>query len=194
MFHWLALAWLIAANPQSPLVSDRVQIEARQEAEGSHTLVHEVTVDAHARDVWAAISTPDGWRSWAAPVARGIEGDPEIIETSYSPSAAVGDETTIRQRVLAKVPERLLVFQTVKAPAGFPHFDTYKAVVSVIELEPAGASQTKVRLTTTGYADTAAGRRLMGFFRDGNRISLEQLWARFAHGPIDWAEKLKASR
>ena len=49
-----------------------------------------------------------------------------------------------------------------------------------------GTSRSRVRLTTTGYADTEAGRQLVKFFRGGNRVSLEQLRVRFAKGPIDW--------
>jgi hypothetical protein len=37
-----------------------------------------------------------------------------------------------------------------------------------------------VRLTGAGYADTEAGRRLLGFFERGNQVSLDALKARFA--------------
>ena len=63
---------------------------------------------------------------------------PDLIETSYAPAARPGDPSTIRQQILLRLPERLLVFRTVKAPAGFPDFDTYAKVVSAFELEPAG--------------------------------------------------------
>ena len=78
------------------------------------------------------------------------------------------------------MPGRLLVFRTVKAPEGFPDFDTYAKVVSAFELEPAGDGRTRVRLTGTGYADNEAGRRLLGFFESGNQASLDALKARFA--------------
>ena len=73
-----------------------------------------------------------------------------------------------------------MVFRTVKAPAGFPDFDTYSKVVSAFELEPAGDGRTRVRLTGTGYEDSEAGRRLLGFFEKGNQVSLDALKARFA--------------
>ena len=113
--------------------------------------------------------------------------EPDVIETSYSPGARSGDASTIRQRVLAAIPERLLVFRTIKAPAGFPDFDTYRQTTMVFELEPLGEARTRVRLTGTGFADTEAGRRLLGFFRDGNRVSLERLRQRLVAGPLDWA-------
>ncbi len=83
----------------------------------------------------------------------------------------------------------LLVFRTVKAPAGFPDFDTYSKVTSVLQLEPVGTKRTRVRLIGAGYADTPAGRRLLAFFEKGNSTSLDWLRTRFRSGPIDWAKR-----
>ena len=156
--------------------------------DGAHNLVHETVVEAPAAHVWQAIATVDGWKTWAVPVAWAPE--PDVIETSYTPAARPGDPSTIRQRIVAAVPGRLLVFRTIGAPAGFPHFETFARVTSVFELEPLGENRTRVRLTGAGYADDAAGRQLLGFFREGNRISLERLRQRFANGPLDWTEVL----
>ena len=146
--------------------------------DGSHLLSHEVVVDAPPGEVWAAISTVEGWKSWAVPVAWSPA--PDMIETSYTPTARPGDASTIRQQILLRLPERLMVFRTVKAPAGFPDFDTYAKVVSAFELEPAGDGRTRVRLTGTGYDDSEAGQRLLAFFERGNAVSLDALKARFA--------------
>ena len=146
--------------------------------DGTHLLTHEVVVDAAPAEVWAAVATAEGWKGWAVPVAWSPA--PDMIETSYSPAAKPGDPSTIRQQLLLRLPERLVVFRTVKAPAGFPDFDTYARVVSAFELEPAGDGRTRVRLTGSGYADSEAGRRLLGFFERGNAESLEALKARFA--------------
>jgi uncharacterized protein YndB with AHSA1/START domain len=160
--------------------------------DGRHSLVHETIVAAPVSEVWQAISSIEGWRTWAVPVAWAPE--PDIIETSYTPTAQPGDPSTIRQRVIASVPGRLLVFRTVRAPARFPHFDTYAQVTSLFELEPVGDNRTRVRLTGAGYADTEAGRQLLGFFREGNRVSLERLRQRFETGPLDWTAVLRESR
>lgn len=149
-----------------------------QAADGTHLMTHEVVVEAPPGEVWTAISTVEGWKSWAVPVAWSPA--PDLIETSYAPAAKPGDPSTIRQQILLRLPERLLVFRTVKAPAGFPDFDTYAKVVSAFELEPAGEGRTRVRLTGTGYADSEAGKRLLGFFESGNKVSLDALKARFA--------------
>jgi hypothetical protein len=110
-----------------------------------------------------------------------------LLETSYTPSAARGDPSTIRQQIVAAVPERLLVFRTTKAPEGFPNFETFRAVTHMIDLAPDGEGRTRVRLTSAGFADTEAGRQLVGFFNEGNRISLERLQQRFVTGPVDWS-------
>jgi uncharacterized protein YndB with AHSA1/START domain len=188
----------VTASPQAPRMNRTVRyaaapavsIAVRSRADGKSDLVHETVVEAPVAEVWRAISTAEGWRSWAVPVSWAPEAD--VIETSYTPTARPGDPTTIRQRILAAVPERLLVFRTIRAPQGFPDFDTYAQVTSAFELEPAGDGRTRIRLTGSGYADSEAGRRLLGFFREGNRVSLEHLRERFRTGPLDWAAVLRA--
>jgi uncharacterized protein YndB with AHSA1/START domain len=167
-----------------------VTSKSHKEADGTHTLVHEVVVPAPPAKVWEAIATAEGWKSWAVPVAWAPQ--PDLIETSYTQGAAPGDPGTIRQRLIARIPGRMLVFRTEKAPAGFPNFDTYAQVTSIFELEPAGTGKTRVRLTGTNYADTEAGRQLLAFFTSGNAASLEGLSTRFEKGPTDWAKRLSA--
>ena len=165
------LLGLAAASPAAAATKERAP-------DGSHLLVNETVVDAAPSDVWAAISTAEGWKRWAVPIAWAPA--PDMIETSYAPTAKPGDPSTIRQQVLVRVPRRLMVFRTVKAPERFPDFDTYAKVVSAFELEPVGEARTRVRLTGAGYADTEAGRRLLGFFEKGNQVSLDALKAHFA--------------
>ena len=164
-------------------VADSVSVSTSTAADGSTTLIHETLVDAPAARVWEAVSTAQGWTGWAVPVAW-LDGD--LLETSYSATAARGDPSTIQQRILGSIPGRLLVFRTVKAPQGFPNFETFRQATHMIELEPVGESRTRVRLASAGYADSEAGRQLAGFFRDGNRITLERLRQRFLTGPIAW--------
>ena len=159
------------------------------EADGSRTLVHEVVIMAEPGAVWQAVSTPEGWVGWAVPVARMVEDS--VLETSYNPSAAPGGPDTIRQLMLARIPGRMLAFRTVKAPRGFADFETFAKVVSVFELEPRNGG-TLVRLTTAGYPDSDAGRRLLAFFDRGNSLSLDMLRRRFAEGPIDWSKRLQS--
>lgn len=182
--YLLALFFLLMP---SAAVAQDIATSEHHEADGTLTLSHEVVVAAPQADVWAAIATPEGWRTWAVPVSWTAADDPDSIESSYDRAARPGDPTIIRQHFLARLPGRLLVFRTTRAPQGFPHFETYARVTSFFALEPVDAGHTRVRLTGAGYADDEAGRALLGFFRDGNRISLERLRDRFVNGPRDWA-------
>lgn len=179
----LALILFVAA----PAAAQEVRISEEREADRSTTMAHEVIVPAPAAEAWTAISTPEGWRTWAVPAAWMVEG--ETLETSYTPTAQPGDPSTIRQHLVAALPGRLLVFRTTKAPAGFPHFETFRRVTHFFEVEPAGEGRSRVRLTGAGYPDDEAGRQLAGFFREGNRVSLERLRRRFATGPLDWSRE-----
>lgn len=189
----LALAALLLLAPATA-GAQRVTITDRREGDGTLTLSHSIVVPAPRAAVYAAVATPAGWRTWATPVSWVPADDPDAIEGSYNPQARPGGTDLIRQHVLARLPGRLLVFRTVRAPQGFPHFDVYSRVTIFIELERIDARHTRVRLTGTGYADNEAGRLLFGFFRDGNRISLERLRQRFVSGPIDWAAIAAAER
>ena len=189
MIRALPLILLAAVCAAPALASPEAEARRVVELDGSSTLVVEVEVPAPVAEVWHAISTPEGWQSWAVPLARVVEGEPDMMETSYDPAAPVGGPGTIRQLFVARIPGRLLAFRTVKAPQGFPDFDTYRNVVSVFELEPRGDRATFVRLTAHPYPDDEAGRRLLGFFERGNRASLDMLRRRFAEGPADWSKE-----
>ena len=168
-------------------LAPEVAISETPALDGSRMLVHETVIEAPLAEVWSAISTADGWRSWAVPVAWTSAAEPDVIETSYSAAAEPGGPDTIRQRILASVPGRMIAFRTIKAPEGFPNFETFRRTTGLFELEPEGDGRTRVRLTGAGYPDDEAGRQLLAFFREGNRISLERLRQRFVSGPIDWS-------
>jgi uncharacterized protein YndB with AHSA1/START domain len=181
----LFLVLLLAAAPA--IAADPVTT-SKVEADGTTTLAHEALIDAPIADVWTAISTPQGWMSWAVPIAWLSTDDPNILETSYDPGDKPGSPSTIQQRFTARIPGRLLAFRTIKAPQGFPHWETYREVSSVFELEPVG-KQTRIRLTSIGYPPNEAGRTLIGFFTQGNSETLANLQKRFRDGPVDWRAK-----
>ena len=164
--------------------------QVRVEADGTTSLSHEVVIAAPPEQVWEAITTVDGWKSWAVPVAWIAADRPDVIETSYNPAARPGDAMNIQNEFVARVPGRRLAFHTIKAPAGFPHFEALRRVTQTFELASEGTA-TRVRLTGTGYGGDAPGKAVLAFFQGGNRVSLEMLRDRFATGPIDWAQKLK---
>lgn len=166
-----------------------VETATKTEADGTVTMTHIAIVAAPVAEVWSAISTPEGWVGWAAPLARWAEGESDVIETSYDPAELPGGPGAIWQQFVARIPGRLLVFRTIKAPDEFPHWDDYKKVTSIFELEPEGEG-TRLRLTSTGYPDSEGGRALVGFFAKGNAVTLEGLQRHFAEALQAEAEPL----
>lgn len=184
-FFMLAAAAPALANSVPPVTE-----QIRAEADETSSLSHTVIVPAAPGAVWDAITTVDGWKTWAVPVAWIEAQRPNVIETSYNPAAKPGGAMNIENEFTARVPGQKLVFHTIKAPAGFQHFDALRRVTQTFELVPAG-NGTRVSLTGTGYSNDESGKAVLAFFKGGNRVSLEMLRDRFVSGPIDWAEKLK---
>lgn len=161
------LIGLLLALSAPALAADPVTVSKRQAADGSHVLIHEVLVNAPVAAVWEAISTAEGWKTWAAPAAWTLPNAPDIIETSYSPGARPDGAATIKQQIVARVPEVLMVFRTVKAPAGFPHFDTYAKVTSVLQLEPAGQGSNEGSADGRGLCRHRCGSAAARLLREG---------------------------
>jgi uncharacterized protein YndB with AHSA1/START domain len=172
------LALLLVLLPL-PVAAQEVTV-----SEQPHTLIHEIVIPASPAEVWDAVGTMEGWRTWATPLVREAEGS-DRFETSYNPEAVSAGPDTIEQEWISRDAPRTVSFRTTRTPDGFPHAEAYLNVVSTFELTPRGDA-TLVRLTTAGYPDDAAGAALMGFFREGNKLSLIQLHNRFVDGPVDW--------
>jgi len=186
----VALAAVLgSAFPASAEVQPPVGDCSRLEAGGERTLCHELVVPAPAAEVWALISTAEGWRSWAAPVVHLDLHAGGLLETSYAPDARIGDAGNIRNRVLAFAPERLLVIQIADAPPGFPHADLARELTTAIELEPLDTAHTRVRVTMMGYRDAPGFDMLYAFFDAGNAFTLTQLRERVERGPVDWRSR-----
>ena len=139
------LAVLLAVAPS--FAAQAVKDTSYAAPDGSRVLRHEVVVRAPVAEAWAAFTTAEGWRSWAAPYTT--RSTPELalnseFETSYNLKATPGDETNIRQRVLAYVPERMLAFQTTQSPKGFPFPNELPRVFSVVEFEAVAKKRTRV--------------------------------------------------
>jgi uncharacterized protein YndB with AHSA1/START domain len=189
----IASILLACAQPAPSTQPAPVTVQEQAATDGSRTLTHELVVPAPPEQVYAAFTSAEGWRTWAVPHAWTPAGDPDLLETSYSPAAVPGDPRNIQQRFVLRVPSRLVAFRTVQTPPGFPHAAEFKQVTSLVEIEPV-ACGTRVRLSGVGYPAGAAGDALLGFFREGNRTSLEQLRARFVSGPVDWAARRAAGK
>lgn len=182
------LVFLVGLMLATPVLGQSVEISTTDNPDGTRTMVHEIVIPADAGSVWEAVATPEGWMTWATPLAR-VVPDTDRFETSYNPAASPGGPDTIEQEWISRDAPSRASFHTTRTPTGFPHAEAYMRTVSTFTLTTEGDGATRVRLIGEGYPPGAAGDALIGFFRDGNRISLEKLRERFVSGPIDWAAR-----
>lgn len=176
MMRWaavLAAALVIAAG-----ASAEVPVEERivETEEGGTMLAHAIVVDAPAEDAWAAISTSEGWMSWAVPFAVVDFRIGGTIETSYDPEAEAGDPANIVHRIQAFLPGRMLAMRVEQVPPGFPFADAMGELFSVTEIEDLGDGSTRITVTGVGY-DLAREdhQQMIAFFRQGNPMTLRAL-------------------
>lgn len=154
--------------------------------DGSRVLRHATDVPASVAEVWEALTTTDGVRSWAVPVAEVDFRLGGIWESSYRLDGRIGDERNIRNRFISYLPLRMVSIQAVQAPPGFPHADLLPELFTVIEVEELATDRTRVTISMVGYREGEGYDVLFRHFDAGNAWSLEQLRKRFAEGPVDW--------
>lgn len=155
-------------------------------------LQQDIIVNADQSEVWEAFTTSDGYMAWASPFAHiefGVEG---FIETSYELDGELGREGNIRLRIIAYIPDRLLVLKTDKAPPGFASEAILEQLVSVFEFTPTHDGRTRIVVSGVGYGDDEESEKLKSFFIRGNAWSLKALHERFETGPTHWPALFQA--
>jgi uncharacterized protein YndB with AHSA1/START domain len=179
LFAAASLLLIRSLGAAEPVETRHVPVGADQ-----RMIVQTAVVAASAADVWQAISTAEGWRSWAAPAAFLEELRPgATIETSYDAQAAAGDPANIHNKVLAYVPSQMLAIAATKAPPGFPDPELLADLATVIELEPVDRAATRVTISMVGYGVDGKYDRLFEFFTAGNEFTLNRLRERFEPAP-----------
>lgn len=162
------------------------------EPNGDRTIQLSVTVPAAPNAVFEALSTIDGWKSWAAPFVIGDARVGGILETSYDPNANPGAAANIKNQIVAWIPASLVVLRNVQAPEGFPHAEDFLKTVTVIQLAPDGQG-TRVTLSNVGYGKGEGFDQLYAMFTWDDAYALEKLKQRFENGPIDWKAEIEAA-
>jgi len=184
----LALSTLLTATA-APAASAVVDA-SRSEPDGTRTMHLSIEVPAPAAEVWTALTTSEGWRGWAAPMAQVDFRLGGIIETSYTLAAAPGAPGNIRNEILAFAPQRMFAIRNVQAPPKAP-FDvpTFQSLHTVVLVEPVDERRTRVSFVQPGYRGGEPWDTVYKHFAWGNAWSLEQLRIRFEQGPVDWKKK-----
>jgi uncharacterized protein YndB with AHSA1/START domain len=143
---------------------------------GERVLQLTTVVDAPLARVWAAFATEKGFTAWAVPLARIDLRVGGSIESSYDPKAPLGSDKTIRNEIVALVPERLLVIRNVQAPPGVP-FDAaiFQSTQTAMWFEPLDATRTRLTLVSGRFFAGAAYEGVYRFFQAGNAYTLGEL-------------------
>ena len=150
--------------------------------DGSRTLQLSITIKSPVALLWKAFADAAEFRKWSAPVAAIDLRTGGSIEASYDPKKPIGDADNIRHRILTYLPERLLVFQNIQAPAGLKGREALAKVVSILEFTPLPRGLTRVTLSQTGWGDDPAANGLYGFFQKGNAQVLAHMNATYGAG------------
>ena len=172
-----AMVLAVSAQAQTP---EAVRDTSFVEPSGDRVLQQSTVVQAPPAEVWRALASADGWRRMGVQMAVVDFRVGGVIETNYRADAKPGERGNIRNEIVAYVPQRLLVIRNVQAPPTFPHPEAFAKTATVMELEPAGAGETRLTLTAVGYGQGPAYDQLYAMFRAGNAFTLEKLRASWA--------------
>ena len=167
-----AMVLAFGAEAQTP---DAVRDTSFVEPNGDRVLQLSTVVAAPPAEVWRALASADGWKRMGVQMAVVDFRVGGVIETNYRADARPGERGNIKNEIVAYVPERLLVIRNVQAPPGFAHAEEFGRTATVVELEPAGEGETRVRLSGVGFRPGAAYDDLYGKFKGGNAYTLAVL-------------------
>lgn len=149
------------------------------DAAGQKALQLSMDIPAPPKAVFEAFATTEGFKSWAVPMAKIDLRTGGEIESSYDPKAKLGDPGNIKNQIVTFIPDQLLVIRNIQAPENFAGKGEFQKTVTVIEFTPIEGG-TRVRLTNTGYGDTAEAKTVYGHFEWGNAYTLAELKKKFA--------------
>ena len=195
----LCCALAMACWPPTLFAADPVKIEdtSFRDADGHRVQQLSVIVDAPVKKVWEAFTTDAGFESWAVPVAHITLGNDGMMESSYRRSAKIGDPDNIENRIVAYLPEKLLVIRNEHVPKGAPFDPVLIATIrTVVQFEGIGGGRTRVTESGVGYGEGAGYDTMYAHFRAGNAEEFAALAQSFVTGPVDWkaeAAKMVAS-
>jgi len=174
---WAALAAFLVAGAAMSAEPPHVKDSSFTEPNGERVLQESIVVEAPAASVWKAFTDEATIRAWNAPLVHIDLRNGGVIEESDDPKAAPGGPQTIRHRIIAYLPERLLILRNLSAPPGLPGADLYPNIVQIVSLDPLSDRQTLVTLSGAGYGAGAEYDKLYAFFRQDNAAYLASLKA-----------------
>lgn len=139
-----------------------------KEPNGDRVLQQSIDIASSPACLWHSLADEDGLKAFGIKVAHVEMKNGGVIEEGFTPTATIGGAETIRHRIIAYLPERLLVLRNEQTPPGLPHGELYKNVVQVIAIEPRGGGRTRLTISHTGYGAGTDYEELYTFFRTHN--------------------------
>jgi uncharacterized protein YndB with AHSA1/START domain len=167
-FGMMALAAGLLAIASDAKAADGVNDTSFQEPNGDRVLQQSIDIAAPPACIWRSLADEDGLKAFGMTVAHVEMKNGGLIEEGFSPTAKLGGGETIRHRIIAYLPERLLVLRNEATPPGLPHAELYRNVVQVISIEPREGGGTRFTISHTGYGAGADYDQLYAFFQKGN--------------------------
>jgi uncharacterized protein YndB with AHSA1/START domain len=162
-----------------------------RDAQGHRVQQLEVVVTAPVAKVWDAFTTDKGFTGWAVPVAHITLGNDGMMESSYLPTAKIGDPDNIRNQIVAYVPERLLAIHNVHVPKGAPFKpEVIDKIRTIMEFQDMGDGRTRIVESGVGYGEGADFDAMYKHFSDGNAEEFGDLVKYLVSGPVDWKTEL----
>ena len=174
---------------KSDVFSDSIMNRSFVSENGEQFLRYEMEVDTPITEVWKAIATEEGIKTWMAPVAKLDLKTGGTVQTNYSTNSKIGDTGTISLGIINYIPEEMLIYQITLNDV-FPEKcrKEDKNLQEIIQLKPLSKNKTKVSSTMVGWGQGKEWDETYTFFEKGNKWSYQQLLKRFTNGAIDWKE------
>lgn len=185
---YLFLPCLFLGATAADLSSQVVEETSWKTEQGQRVLQQRVLVDAPLNSVWQAYTTPEGLRSFVAPVADITLEVGGLREASYDPGARSGDPGMIVNEILTYLPREMFSLRVKEAPADFPYPDAVKALWTVVQLDETSRGAVWVTVTMLGFGSGHPWDTLYEAFGSGNATELRRLARLFESGPVDWGE------
>jgi uncharacterized protein YndB with AHSA1/START domain len=144
---------------------------------GERVLRIETIVPVSPGEVWQALTTTEGWKGWAAPVAEVDFRTGGTIFTHYDSNAKIGSSGTIQVAIVNYL-EREMITLKVKLTNQFPEKtraedQNLQEIVQVIAID---SNHTKVVSSMVGWGTGKEWDDVYNFFAKGNQWSYQQLF------------------
>ena len=167
----------------------RVKNSSFVTSSGERVLRHEIVVNGSLADVWNALTTSEGLKSFMAPAVRVELKTGGRFDSNYRPGSTPDDPDSIHNQVLNYVPMEMFSIKvglTKQFPARPREAGT---LFAVLNLREAGPRQVAVTESMLGWGAGADWDDVYAKFDRGNAYTLAELAKRFDQGPVSWKQK-----